>query len=98
MKISSSEYGKTIGTSQKEKILPEEKVYWSERKQPDTKKIATPLEKGMKIAQEAMEKIPDVREEMVAELKEKIEKGTYSISGTEIADMMLRRLSADRIR
>ena len=38
------------------------------------------------------------REEMVADLKARIEAGTYNPTGDEIADTMIRRAIADRIR
>jgi anti-sigma28 factor (negative regulator of flagellin synthesis) len=38
------------------------------------------------------------REEMIAELKARIEAGTYNPSGDDIADTMIRRAIADRIR
>jgi negative regulator of flagellin synthesis FlgM len=38
------------------------------------------------------------REEMVADLKARIEAGTYNPPGDEIADTMIRRAIADRIR
>lgn len=41
--------------------------------------------------------MPD-REEMVADLKARIEAGTYNPSGDEIADTMIRRAIADRIK
>lgn len=41
--------------------------------------------------------MPD-REEMVAELKARIESGEYSPTGDEIADAMIRRNIADRVR
>jgi len=40
---------------------------------------------------------PD-REAMVAELKAKIDAGTYQVSADEIVDTMVRRAIADRIR
>lgn len=42
--------------------------------------------------------MPDVREDIVMELKERIEKGEYTVTGEEIAEMMIRRMRADRIR
>jgi anti-sigma28 factor (negative regulator of flagellin synthesis) len=42
--------------------------------------------------------LPDVREEIVASLRARIEAGTYFVSGDQIAEMMLRRLLADRVR
>ena len=41
--------------------------------------------------------MPD-REEMIASLKARIESGEYNPSGDEIADTMIRRAIADRIR
>jgi negative regulator of flagellin synthesis FlgM len=47
---------------------------------------------------ETLEEMPDVREDVVAALKAKIESGTYHVSSEEIADLMVRRAYADRIR
>lgn len=41
--------------------------------------------------------MPD-REEMIAQLKARIEAGEYNPSGDEIADTMIRRAVADRIQ
>lgn len=41
---------------------------------------------------------PEVREDVVASLRERIENGTYRVSGEQIGEMMLRRLLADRVR
>ena len=41
--------------------------------------------------------LPD-REEMIAELKAKIEAGEYNPSGDDIADAMIRRAIADQVR
>lgn len=41
--------------------------------------------------------MPD-REELIAALKERIENGEYSPSGEDIADAMVRRMVADRIK
>jgi anti-sigma28 factor (negative regulator of flagellin synthesis) len=40
--------------------------------------------------------MPD-REERIAELKAKIESGSYQVTGSEIAESMIRRSIADRI-
>ena len=47
---------------------------------------------------EAVKDASDVREDLVMKLKEKIEKGEYKVSGEDIAEMMMRRARADRIR
>jgi anti-sigma28 factor (negative regulator of flagellin synthesis) len=41
--------------------------------------------------------MPD-RDEMVAELKAKIEAGEYSVTGEQIADAMVRRAIADQVK
>jgi negative regulator of flagellin synthesis FlgM len=48
--------------------------------------------------QKAVEAAPDAREELVAELQAKIDSGTYNVSAEDIADLMVRRAYADRIR
>jgi flagellar biosynthesis anti-sigma factor FlgM len=52
----------------------------------------------LRTATEAVERVPDVREEIVASLRARIESGNYQVSGEQIADMMMRRLLADRVR
>lgn len=42
--------------------------------------------------------IPDVREGIVASLRERIESGTYFVNAETIAEMMIRRTVADRLR
>lgn len=49
-------------------------------------------------AKKAVDALPDVREELVEALKARIESGDYQVSGEEIADLMIRRAYADRIR
>jgi len=39
----------------------------------------------------------DIREELVLSLKERIDSGTYEVSGDQIAEMMVRRAMADRL-
>jgi anti-sigma28 factor (negative regulator of flagellin synthesis) len=46
---------------------------------------------------EKVKNLPD-REDRIAELKAKIEAGQYNPAGDEIADAMIRRAIADRIR
>jgi len=40
---------------------------------------------------------PDVREEVVASLRARVENGTYHVSGIQIGEMMIRRMLADRV-
>jgi negative regulator of flagellin synthesis FlgM len=52
------------------------------------------------LIQEITHKVVDMpdREEMVAELKARIEAGTYNPTGEEIADAMVRRAIADSVK
>ena len=38
---------------------------------------------------DAVRQLPDVREDKIRELKDKIEKGTYDVSGQNIAEKMV---------
>jgi negative regulator of flagellin synthesis FlgM len=40
----------------------------------------------------------DYREDVVAELRERIQSGTYHVTGQQIGEMMVRRMLADRVR
>lgn len=40
----------------------------------------------------------DIREDIVASLRERIDSGTYQVTGQQIGEMMLRRFLADRVR
>lgn len=80
------------------KILPKNRPKGLVSSRPANAASLSPLEKGMAVAEAALAGVPDTREEIVAELKERIEKGEYKVSGEEIAEMMLRRRAADRIR
>lgn len=58
----------------------------------------TSREEAIEVAMAALADVPDEREDIVAEIKAKIERGEYRINGEEVADMMIRRMKADRIR
>lgn len=99
MKISKSEYGRAAANPVGEqKILPEQRPRTKAQRCAVEKSQLTPLEQGILTAEEALRNTPDVREEIVARLKESIDKGEYSVNGEEVADMMIRRLRADRVR
>lgn len=100
MKISDSEFGRAVanlGTTET-RILPESRPRRTGATKSDSAKQMSPLERGMLVAEEALADVPDTRDELVEELKERIQKGEYQVSGAEIAEMMLRRLAADKIR
>jgi negative regulator of flagellin synthesis FlgM len=49
-------------------------------------------------AKAAVDAAPDTRDDLVANLKSQIDAGTYSVSGKDIAEQMLRRVQADNLR
>lgn len=55
------------------------------------------MEESREIA-EKVETQQDHREEIIASLRNRIEAGTYFVTGEQIADMLLRRLLADRMQ
>lgn len=52
----------------------------------------------IKNAKAAVDAAPDVRDDLVASLKQRIDSGNYNVSSSDIADMMLRRTTADQIK
>ena len=102
MKISSNECGKAsanqaTGLESQEKILP--KVMPRKKSgAPSEATHLTPLEQGILVAEQALKDVPDTRDEIVEDLRRKIKSGEYKVSGQEVAEMMLRRRAADRIR
>lgn len=100
MKISSTECGRAStdgGAKAAEKILPKQMPRKSAAAKADVAHL-TPLEQGILVAEEALKAIPDTREEIVEDLRRRIKSGEYKVSGEDVADMMLRRRAADRIR
>lgn len=59
---------------------------------------AADLSAARRIAEDLDASDADVREDVVASLRARIESGGYQVSGEQIAEMMVRRLLADRIR
>ncbi len=49
-------------------------------------------------AKAAVDAAPDTRDDLVAKLKSQVDAGTYKVSGKDIAEQMLRRAQADRLR
>jgi anti-sigma28 factor (negative regulator of flagellin synthesis) len=53
---------------------------------------------GLDVALSAIAQQSDVRDQVVASLRERIESGSYFVSGEQIAEMMIRRRIADQVR
>ncbi|MEN6371306.1 MAG: flagellar biosynthesis anti-sigma factor FlgM [Armatimonadota bacterium] len=96
MKISSIECGNASANATESKV--NEKILPKNMPRKSARTHLTPLEQGIAVAQEALKDIPDVREDIVADLKKRIANGEYKVSGEDVADMMMRRRAADRIR
>ena len=100
MKISGVESNKAAASQSaaETRILPENRPKGLVSARPKTSTALSPLEQGMAVAEAALKDVPDTRDEIVEQIKERIAKGEYKVSGEEIADMMLRRRAADSIR
>ena len=100
MKISGVESTKAAGSqgAAETKILPKDRPRGSVSAKLGTAAALSPLEQGMAVAEAALKDVPDTRDEIVEQIKERVKKGEYKVSGEEIAEMMLRRRAADRIR
>ena len=100
MKISDFESGKAsaMESGAEAKILPKHRPKGSVLSRPESSRALSPLEKGMAIAEAALEKVPDTRDDLIESVKGRIKKGEYDVGGEEIADMMLRRRKADELR
>jgi negative regulator of flagellin synthesis FlgM len=56
---------------------------------PEEKVDLSTMAKEIQQAKVAVSKSPDVREEKVQEIKSQVEKGTYNVSGEQIANKMV---------
>ena len=54
--------------------------------------------KDLERVRELVQKLPDIRNDKVEPIARKVELGTYSVDPREVAEKMLSRLFADRIR
>jgi negative regulator of flagellin synthesis FlgM len=78
-------------------VAVKERIY-ADRISPEGESVVSALESpDMKKLSNAIAEVPDIREQIVASLKERIESGTYQVGGEHIAEMMLRRALADRM-
>ena len=50
-----------------------------------------------RIAREALSRVPEVREQKVAEIKKMIQEGNYIIDGTKVAEKIVERHIVDRL-
>ena len=53
--------------------------------------------KEMQKIRQALQNVPTIREEKVAELQERIKNGTYYVSGEQIAEKMLKDALLDKL-
>ncbi|MCB0826778.1 MAG: flagellar biosynthesis anti-sigma factor FlgM [Armatimonadetes bacterium] len=84
-----------ISTAQIEAILKQEEAPNAEKV--DDAVIRLTDADLIKQVTQSVNEMPD-REEMIADLKARIEAGTYKPSGDEIVDTMIRRAIADRVK
>ena len=98
MRISNEELRRIAEQSYAGAAVQERQIH-SEDVVPRGESVVSALESpDMKMISEALAQVPDTRDQIVASLKERIESGSYQVSGEQIAEMMVRRALADRIR
>ena len=56
---------------------------------PSEKVDLSTMARAIQKAKVEVSKLPDVREEKVREIKDQVDKGTYNVSGQQIADKMV---------
>ncbi len=57
----------------------------------------SPKAQEMRRLQELLERVPDVREELVAPIKERLANGTYDVNGDLVATQIVSRLLGDKL-
>ncbi|MBW2632083.1 MAG: flagellar biosynthesis anti-sigma factor FlgM [Deltaproteobacteria bacterium] len=93
MKISDAGNSATELISQykinEEKAGPEHEKQVADSMVPEDKVSLSSTARDIQQAEKTIEKLPDVREEKVRELKDQIEAGKYDVNGEKIAGKML---------
>lgn len=97
MKISAFESGQASAAAPapEERVLPKGAI--RDASAPSGRPKSS-REQAIEVAKEALKDVPDVREDQVEEIRAKIESGEYKLDSDAIAEMMVRRMKADRIR
>ncbi|MCC6441837.1 MAG: flagellar biosynthesis anti-sigma factor FlgM [Armatimonadetes bacterium] len=102
MKISGEEYLKVIKAYETTRTKAGKGV-----SSPTPPSPATPPADRAEFSQQAQEiravaakikDMPDVREDIVASLRERIQNGTYNVDSKQVAEMILRRTAADSLK
>src|SRR5438034_9288282 len=101
MKISMEEIGRIIETQNAGRSrvsAPKEGESPQSRTEPASTVEVSTRAQEIQRAKRAVDRLPDIREEMVQEMKARIDTDNYNLSGEDIADLIIRRSYADRIR
>jgi anti-sigma28 factor (negative regulator of flagellin synthesis) len=98
MRISNEELRRIAEHSGHGTVIEEGRMVTSGVHLPGESVVSALESPDMKMISDALARIPDTREQIVASLKERIESGSYHVTGEQIAEMMVRRALADRMR
>ncbi|GIV15407.1 MAG: hypothetical protein KatS3mg022_0842 [Armatimonadota bacterium] len=103
MKISLDEYSRVLQLSRTGRVgaavLPAPPPADAQEELPPAVSVElSPRAQEIRRIKFILDEIPEVREEMVQELRRKIEAGEYNVSSAEIADLIVRRTIADSVR
>ena len=95
MKISESNvslvqqaYGKEVEAAKPPEVNKEEGTVGAVQQAGDTVSLSQDA-KDIKLAKVAVEAAPEVREEVVQDLKKEVDSGTYEVNSNQIADKMV---------
>jgi len=79
----------TAEVNTEKKLSDEQKLEGKAESGQDTIVNLSPALKEAQLAKEIIASEPDIREDKVSELKQKIESGTYTIDNTAVADKLV---------
>jgi len=95
MRISATEVFRVVESQATQKSTPARKPDPVQPHKPDTVQVSQAAQDIARVLA-AIQDVPEVREDRVAELKAAVESGRYSVA-SDVAEMMLRRHNADSL-
>lgn len=98
MRISNEELRRIADQGSRGAVIEEGRMVTSSVHLPEESVVSALESSDMKMISDALARVPDTRDQIVASLKERIESGSYQVTGEQIAEMMVRRALADRMR
>lgn len=89
-------YLRQVENKKTDKAKGQEQGTGALKQKTDSVTITSRSEEAKK-ARELYDKLPEVRKDLVEELKNKIESGKYEVTGKEVADKIIHRVIVDKM-